>query len=80
MHFLELRKKYRAINEARESLRANLIFLEPNVLFDIYCSHPSLPESHELSEEELIDLIQKIFIEMKECYSENSKGGRGREL
>ena len=82
MHFLELRKKYQAINEAGESLEANLILLEPDgkskgfglligdliMLFDIYCSDPSLRESHELSEDELRDLVQKIFIEMKERY------------
>jgi len=87
MHFLELRKKYQAINDAEESLEANLILLEPDgkskgfglligdliMLFDRYCPDPSLRESHELSEEELRDLVQKIFIEMKECYPENSK-------
>ena len=87
MHFLELRKKYQAINEAGESLEANLILLEPDgkskgfglligdliMLFDRYCPDPSLRESHELSEEDLIDLVQKIFIEMKEGYPENSK-------
>lgn len=87
MHFLELRKKYQAINDAGESLEANLILLEPDgkskgfglligdliMLFDRYCPDPSLRESHELSEEELRDLVQKIFIEMKERYPENSK-------
>lgn len=86
MHFLELRKKYQVINEAGESLEAKIILLEPNgkskgfglligdliMLFDRYCPDPSLRESHELSEEELRDLVQKIFIEMKEGYSENS--------
>jgi hypothetical protein len=66
MHFLELRKKYQAIHEARESLEANLILFEPDpkskgfgifigdfiLLFDLYCPDPSLHESHELSEEE----------------------------
>ena len=87
MHFLELRKKYQAINEAGESLEANLILLEPDgkskgfglligdliMVFDLYCPDPSLRESHELSEEELRDVVQKIFIEMKEGYPENSK-------
>ena len=87
MYFLELRKKHRAISEAGESLEANLILLEPNErcagfddlidelvsLFDLYCPDPSLRESHELSEEELRDLIQKIFIEMIEGYPENFK-------
>jgi len=87
MHFLELRKKYQAINDAGESLEANLILLEPApkskgfglligdliMLFDKYCPDPSLRESHELSEEELKKLIQKILIEMKEHYPENSK-------
>jgi hypothetical protein len=87
MHFLELRKKYQAIHEARESLEANLILLEPDpkskgfgiligdliMLFDLYCPDPSLRESHELSEEELRDVVQKIFIEMKEPSPENSK-------
>jgi hypothetical protein len=87
MHFLELRKKYQAINKAGESLEANLILLEPDakskgfglligdliMLFDRYCPDPSLRESHELSEEGLRDLVQKIFIEMKEGYPENSK-------
>ena len=87
IHFLELRKKYQAIHDAGESLEANLILLEPDgkskgfglligdliMLFDRYCPDPSLRESHELSEEELRDLVQKIFIEMKERYPENSK-------
>lgn len=87
IHFLELRKKYQAIHDAGESLEANLILLEPDgkskgfglligdliMLFDRYCPDPSLRESHELSEEELRDLVQKIFIEMKEGYPENSK-------
>ena len=86
IHFLELRKKYQAINEAGESLEANLILLKPDgkskgfvllienliMLSDIYCSDPSLHESQELSEEELRYLVQKIFIEMKEGYPENS--------
>ena len=87
IHFLELKKKYQAINEAGESLDANLILLEPDgkfkgfdqliddliMLFDLYCPDPSLHESNELSEEELRDLVQKIFIEMKEGYPKNSK-------
>ena len=87
INFLELRKKHRAINDAVESLEAELIILEPNEkcegfddlidelvsLFDRYCSDPSLRESHEFSEEELKKLIQKILIEMKEHYPENSK-------
>nr|YP_010134041.1 hypothetical protein KYU77_pgp066 [Tryblionella apiculata]QWM93530.1 hypothetical protein [Tryblionella apiculata] len=87
MYFLELRNKHQAINKAGASLQANLILLEPNErsvgfddlidelvsLFDLYCPDPSLRESHELSEEELRDLVQKIFIEMKERYPENSK-------
>ena len=87
MHFLELRKRYQAINEAGESLEANLILLEPDgkskgfgllignliMVFDLYCPDSSLRESHELSEEELRNVVQKIFIEMKEGYPENSK-------
>ena len=87
LHFLELREKYQAINDAQESLEANLILLEPDakskkfalligdlmMLFDRYCPDPSLRESHELSEEELRDVVQTIFIEMKERYPENSK-------
>ena len=83
MHFLELRKKYQAINEAGESLEANLILLEPDgkskgfglligdliMLFNRYCPDPSLRESYELSEKELKDLVQKILIEMKERYT-----------
>lgn len=42
-------------------------------LFDRYCPDPSLRESRELSEEELRELVQKILIEMKEGYPENSK-------
>ena len=59
MHFLELRKKHRAINDAGESLQANLILLQPNErcagfddlidelvsLFDRYCPDPSLREN-----------------------------------
>ena len=85
MHFLELRKKYQAINDAGESLEANLILLEPDakskgfglligdliMLFDRYCPDPSLRESHELSEEELRDLVKDIFIAMKEKCKEN---------
>lgn len=80
LHFLELREKYEAINDAVESLEDNLILLEPDgksegfslligdliMYFDLYCPDPSLRESHELSEEELRDVFQKIFIEMKE--------------
>ena len=40
-------------------------------LFDRYCPDSSLRESHELSEEELRDLVKDIFIEMKEKYKEN---------
>ena len=43
------------------------------MLFDIYWPDPSLCESHELNEEELRTLVQKIFIKMKEGYPENSK-------
>jgi len=82
IHFLELRKKHQAINDAGEGLEADLILLEPNekskgfgrligdliMLFDRYCPDPSLRESHELNEEELRDLVQKILIEMKERY------------
>ena len=85
--FLELRKKHRAINDAGERLEAELILLEPNPkcegfvdlidelvsLFDRYCPDSSLRESHEFSEEELRDLVQNIFIKMKEYYPENSK-------
>ena len=43
------------------------------MVFNLYCPDPSLRESHELSEEELRDVVQTIFIEMKERYPENSK-------
>jgi len=63
LDFFELREKFRAIEDARESLEANLILLEPDekskgfglviadfiMLFDRYCFEPSLRESHELS-------------------------------
>lgn len=39
--------------------------------FDLYCPDPSLRESHELSEEELRDWVQKIFLEMKDRYPLN---------
>lgn len=51
----------------------NILIDELVSLFDRYCPDPSLRKSHELSEEELRDLVQKIFIEMKEGYLENSK-------
>ena len=87
INFLELREKHQVIIDAGESLEAELILLEPNEkcegfddlidelvsLFDRYCPDPSLRESHELSEKELRDLVQKILIEMKEHYPENSK-------
>jgi hypothetical protein len=87
INFLELKKKHRAIDDAEERLEADLILLEPNEkskgfgeliddlisLFDRYCPDPSLRESHELSEEKLRDLVQNIFIKMKESYPENSK-------
>jgi len=87
INFLELRKKHRAINDAGERLEAELIILEPNPkcegfddlidelvsLFDRYCPDSSLRESHEFSEKELRDLVQNIFIKMKEYYPENSK-------
>ena len=77
IHFLELKKKHQAINEAGEGLEADLILLEPNekskefdrlideliLLFDRYCPDPSLRESHEFSEEHFSDvwLIQRWF-------------------
>lgn len=80
--FLKLRKKHRAINDAVERLEQDLIIFEPNEksqgfadlidelvsLFDRYCPDPSLRESHEFSEEEVKNLIQKILIEMKDRY------------
>ena len=82
INFLQLRKKHRAINDAGKMLAAELILLEPNPkcegfddlinelvsLFDRFCPDPSLCESHEFSEEELKELIQKIFIQMKDRY------------
>jgi DNA-binding Lrp family transcriptional regulator len=82
LHFLELREKHRAIGDAVEYLEADLILLEPNEksegfddlidevisLFDRYCPEPSLRESHEFSEEELKQIIQDIFIQMKDRY------------
>ena len=82
IEFLELRKKHRAINDAGEMLEAELILLEPNPksegfacliddlisLFDRFCPYANLRESHEFSEEELKKLIQKILIQMKDCY------------
>jgi len=35
IHFFELRKKDRAINDAGESLQANLILLEPNEKYNL---------------------------------------------
>jgi hypothetical protein len=40
-------------------------------LFDKYCPDPSLRESNEFSEEELRDLVQEIFLDMKEKYKED---------
>jgi hypothetical protein len=82
INFGPLRKKHRIINNAGEMLEAGLILLEPNPksegfdeliddlvsLFYIFCPDPSIRESHELSEEELKKVIQKIFIEMKNRY------------
>ena len=81
--FLKLRKKHRAINDAVERLEADLILFEPDdrsedfddliseriMLFDRYCPDPSIREDYEFSEEQLKDLVQKIFIEMKNRYS-----------
>ena len=82
INFLPLRKKHRAINNAGEMLEADLILLESNPkcqgfdslidelvsLFDRFCPDPNSRESHEFSEEKLKELIQKIFIQMKDRY------------
>ena len=82
INFLDLRKKHRSVNDAAKRLQAELILLEPNdksegfddltneiiMLFDRYCPDPYLREDYEFSEEELKNLIQKIFIEMKDRY------------
>ena len=82
LHFLELREKNNAIEDAVDRLEADLILLEPNEkskgfadlidevisLFDRYCPEPSLRESHEFDEEELKKIIQEIFIQMKDRY------------
>ena len=82
INLLQLRKKHRSINNAGERLEAGLILLEPNPksegfedlvddivsLFDRFCPDPSIRESYEFSEEELKNLIQNIFIEMKDRY------------
>ena len=87
LHFLELRSKFHAIDDVVNSLQANLIIFEPDsrsdefalligdiiMLFDRYSPDPISPESDDLSEEELKDVIQKIFIELKERYPVNSK-------
>lgn len=79
INFWELRKKRRAINDAGESLEAELVLLEPNPkceglddlidelisFFDRYSPDPILRESHEFNEEEFRDLVQNIFIKMK---------------
>ena len=80
--FLKLREKYKSINDTTKFLESRLILLEPNVksedicdlisdiisLFDRYCPDPEIRESYELSEEELKNVIQKSFIEMKNRY------------
>jgi hypothetical protein len=87
MRFLKLRKKHRAINDAGERLEAELILLEPNPksegfddlidelvsLFDRYCPDPSIRESHEFSEKELKEIVQKILFKMKKYYPEDSE-------
>jgi len=37
-------------------------------MFDRYCPDLTIQEDHELGEEELKKLIQKIFVEMKDRY------------
>lgn len=82
INFLELRKRYQSINDAVERLEAELILFEPDdrskdfedpiseiiMLFDRYCPDPRIREDYEFSEEELKNLIQTIFIEMKDRY------------
>jgi hypothetical protein len=86
INFSELTKKYRVITDAGKRLEDELILLEPNSnciefdylidelvsLFDIYLPYPNARESHEFGEEKLRDLVQNIFIKMKEDFSENS--------
>jgi hypothetical protein len=80
--FLKLRNKHRSVSDSVERLEAELILLEPNqksegfgdwideliMLFDRYCPDPTIREDQEFSEEELKNLIQNIFIEMKDRY------------
>lgn len=82
INFLDLRKKHRVGNDARESLEAELILLEPNEkaegfddliddlisLFDPYCPDGMMQEDYKLGEEELKKVIQTIFVEMKDRY------------
>ena len=76
INFLQLIKKHRAINNAEEMLEAELILLEHNKkcqefddlmdelvsLFNRFCPDPSLRESHEFSEEELIEIDSNDFL------------------
>lgn len=80
INFLPLRKKHGAINDAGESLQAELILLEPNPnceglglliddvisLFDEYCAKAG--DEDELSDFEVKNRIQRIFGEMKDGY------------
>lgn len=84
LSFLDLSQKYKTIMNAQKMLESEFILLEShpasdgfeNFIFDIislserYCPDSDLQfrESHEFSEKEIKNIVQEIFIEMKEKY------------
>ena len=78
--FLPLRKKHRAINNAKEMLSAELILLEPNPksegfgdliddvisVFDEYCA--KVGDEDELSDSDVKTIVEEIFKEIKDQF------------
>ena len=84
---LPLRKRYKSIKDAVEQLESELILLDPiepyEKAFEFTClitklvgvlqKYPILQGSNEaMEEEELKNVVQTIFVKMKEDYSQSS--------